>query len=152
MTEASDAKQNYSRTNDLNLNRSDKRTGALVIRPWALDISRTMPPSIEFSVVSGSNEDMIVECLDSLYASIAEMQYPAAVTATCNSPGTGLAARLRDRFPGIRTIDNPISRGFAANHNTVLADSNATYVWLLNDDLVMLSGTVQRVTDFMEAF
>ena len=110
-----------------------------------------MAPSIEFSVISGSNEDMIVACLDSLYSSIAGSGYDVTVTATCNTPGTGLSARLRARFPGIHTIENSSPRGFAANHNTVMAASRAQYVWLLNDDLVILPETVQMVTAFMES-
>jgi|GEM_PF-2123693 len=109
-----------------------------------------MKPTIEFSVISGSNEDMIVACLDSLYASLAQVDYVTSVTATCNKPGTGLSARLRARYPGITTIDNVNPRGFAANHNAVLARSKATYVWLLNDDLILGTDTVRAVTEFME--
>jgi len=73
------------------------------------------------------------------------------VTATCNSPGTKLAERLREKFPTIQTVENPAPRGFAANHNAVLNSSSARYVWLLNDDLVILPETIDRITDYMDA-
>ena len=107
--------------------------------------------SIEFSVVSGSNEDLIVACIDSLYETIPPSSYRWSVTATCNTPGTDLARRLAQKFSGIRLIQNTAPRGFAANHNTVLNESVADYVWLLNDDLVFHASTVSRVTEYMEA-
>ena len=107
--------------------------------------------SIEFSVVSGSNEDLIVACIESLYETIPPSSYRWSVTATCNTPGTSLGERLEQRFQGIRVIRNASPRGFAANHNTVLNESVADYVWLLNDDLVFHADTVGKVTEFMEA-
>ncbi len=107
--------------------------------------------SIEFSVVSGSNEDLIIACIESLYQSFNQTSHRWSVTATCNNPGTDLDRRLEQRFPRIRVISNVAPRGFAANHNTVLRGSNADYVWLLNDDLVFHADTVSRVTEFMEA-
>ena len=83
----------------VNLIPRETSKAALVIARRALDISRTMP-SIEFSVISGSNEDLIVECLHSLYESIADLDYDVTVTATCNTPGTRLAAMLRAFVPG----------------------------------------------------
>jgi GT2 family glycosyltransferase len=106
--------------------------------------------SIEFSVVSGSNEDLIIACIGSLYQSMHGADYQWNVTAICNAPGTDLDNRLATRFPGIRIVRNATARGFAANHNTVLRQSKADYVWLLNDDLVFHTDTVSRVTEFME--
>jgi GT2 family glycosyltransferase len=106
--------------------------------------------SIEFSVVSGSNEDLIIGCIESLYQSVHPTSHQWSVTATCNTPGTNLGRRLEQKFPGIRVISNVAPRGFAANHNTVLQESTADYVWLLNDDLVFHADTVSRVTEFME--
>ncbi len=106
--------------------------------------------SIEFSVVSGSNEDLIIACIESLYQSVHPTSHEWSVTATCNTPGTDLGRRLEQKLPGIQVIRNAAPRGFAANHNTVLRQSAADYVWLLNDDIVFDADTVSRVTEFME--
>lgn len=106
--------------------------------------------SIEFSVVSGSNEDLIIACIESLYQTVHPTSYQWSVTATCNTPATDLGQRLEKKFPGIRVIRNVAPRGFATNHNAVLRGSTADYVWLLNDDLVFHPDTVRRVTEFME--
>lgn len=105
---------------------------------------------IEFSVVSGSNEEMLFRCLESLHKTLSGAQYLWSVTVTCNEPGTGLAGRVRARFPDATVIQSERSSGFAASHNRVLKSSRARYVWLLNDNLLLLPGTVQAVTDFMD--
>ena len=108
-------------------------------------------PSLEFSIVSGANEDLIVECLRSLYNSLKSTAYVWKVTATCNNAGTVLPRRLREEFPGIDVIQNNSPRGFASNHNVVLRRSSADYVWILNDDLIFSGDAVAAVTEFMEA-
>jgi len=108
-------------------------------------------PSIEFSVVSGSNEQLIVDCIESLYETMRESRYSWRITAICNTPGSELPERLRSQFPDVHVIVNSAPRGFAANHNIVLASTRADYVWVLNDDLVFLPETVARVTEFLEA-
>lgn len=104
---------------------------------------------IEFSVVSGSSEEMLFGCLESLHMDLSGSALTWSVSVTCNTPGSGLAGRLRRRYPLVRIIENAASRGFAANHNSVLSVSRARYVWLLNDDLLILPGAIQGVTAFM---
>ncbi len=105
---------------------------------------------IDFSVVSGSREQLLFECIASLYDVMRDSRYTWRVTAICNTPGTGLAQRLVERFPAVLTVENDEPRGFAANHNTVLSSSDARYVWLLNDDIVMLPDSVDKVIRFMD--
>ena len=105
---------------------------------------------IEFSVVSGSSPEMLFGCIDSLSETMKAVPLSWTVVITCNAAGDNLAARLRARYPDSRIIENAEPRGFAANHNTVLKDSRARYVWLLNDDLLILPGAIQQVTEFME--
>jgi len=105
---------------------------------------------IEFSVVSGSNEEMLFGCLDSLYKTMKGSRYVWTVTVTCNDAGTGLAGRVRAGYPDAVVVQNHEPLGFAANHNRVLKSSHARYVWLLNDDLLILPDAIQRVIEYMD--
>ena len=105
---------------------------------------------IEFSIVSGSNEEMLLGCIRSLTETMKGSRYSWSLTVTCNATSPGLAGRLRAQFPAALVIDNPQSRGFAANHNRVLASTPARYVWLLNDDLIVLPEAIRLVTEFMD--
>ena len=105
---------------------------------------------IEFSVVSGSSEEMLFGCIDSVASTMKDSRYTWSLTITCNATSRGLAARLRAMYPEALIIDNDTPRGFAANHNRVLRVSRARYVWLLNDDLLILPDAVRKVTEFMD--
>src|SRR6476620_4575314 len=72
---------------------------------------------IEFSIVSGSSEEMLFGCLDSLAATMKGVPLSWTLVVTVNNPGTGLAGRVRARYPEARIIENAEPRGFAANHN-----------------------------------
>ena len=109
-----------------------------------------MTPDIEFSVVSGSNEEMLLGCLESLHSTMHRSPYNWSVTITCNGTIPGLANRLQSAYRTANIIDNAAPKGFAENHNVVLRASTAQYVWLLNDDLVMLPDAVTKITEFME--
>jgi GT2 family glycosyltransferase len=104
---------------------------------------------IEFSIVSGSNESLLFGCLESLYSTMQGSAYTWKVTVTSNA-NPGLASKVASRFPSVEVIENETPRGFAANHNTVLARSGARYVWLLNDDLVILPSAIATLTDYLE--
>jgi GT2 family glycosyltransferase len=110
----------------------------------------SLEKDIEFSIVSGSNEEMLLGCIRSLVENMKGSRYSWSMTLTCNATSEGLAARLRAQYPNALIIDNETSRGFAANHNRVLASSRARYVWLLNDDLVILPDAIRFVTEFMD--
>ena len=105
---------------------------------------------LEFSVVSGANEEMLFGCLDSLYKTMKGTSYSWTVTVTCNEAGTGLAGRVRASYPDSIVVQNQAPLGFAANHNRILKSSRARYVWLLNDDLLVLPDTIERVTEYMD--
>jgi N-acetylglucosaminyl-diphospho-decaprenol L-rhamnosyltransferase len=105
---------------------------------------------IEFSVVSGSKEELLIGCIESVFETMEQSPYTWAFTAICNQPKTPLATKLRSRFPRLNVIENSEQKGFAANHNMVLRGSRARYVWILNDDLIVLPETVDRVTRFLD--
>jgi len=47
-------------------------------------------------------------------------------------------------------IENAQPLGFAANHNRILEQAQADYVFVLNDDLIFLPGSIEKMLDFME--
>lgn len=104
-----------------------------------------------FSLVTGARSELVLRCLDSLLAAAPAARQPGAVTVTCNQPGSPLPRELRRRYPNVRVVENPLPQGFAANHNRVLETTDADVVWVLNDDLVFLPGTINAVMDFLAA-
>jgi len=107
---------------------------------------------LEFSVASGSSEEMLFACLDSLHSA---MRYATSckwsVTVSCQDPSDQVfAARVRSQFPLVRIIASDPTPDNLNGHSRVLGRSRARYVWLLNDDVVFLAGAIEKITTFMD--
>ena len=105
---------------------------------------------LEFSIMSGSDEEMLFGCIDSLRKIMKDSAYSWGITVTCNTTHDGLPNRLRSRFPNISLFENNPARGFAETHNRVLRISRARFVWLVDDDVVVLPDAVQLVTEYLD--
>jgi len=105
---------------------------------------------VDVSIVSGLNQALTVQCLESLLGTAGDDRFDLRVTVTCNTPGSTLASRLRKQYPGVRVLENQSVKGFAANHNVVLRASTADYVLVLNDDLIFRPGAVAAAIEFLE--
>ncbi len=105
---------------------------------------------LEFSIVSGQDEEMLFGCLESLAKTLKGSTYSWSVTVTCGTPGGGLSKRLRVRYPRITVLENDTVKSFAASHNRVLRISRARYVWLLDADLLVLPDAVRLVTELLD--
>lgn len=105
---------------------------------------------VDVSVVVGANPALVFECLASFFAH-APAQPSYRVVVTANRPGTDLAASLARRFGGrrIEVVEHAAPRGFADNHNRVLASSSAEFAFVLNDDLIFTRGSIDALLAFM---
>ncbi len=105
---------------------------------------------VEFSVATGSNEEMLFGCLESLRSTMKDSPYAWGITVSCSRPGSGLAERLKALYPEVGVLETIDAGGVAASHNRALRLTRARYVWLLSDELRILPETVHRITEFME--
>ena len=110
----------------------------------------TRVPSLDVSVVFGANEEHIDACLASLEDARADPALTVRVTVFANDPGSSHADAIAARHPWARLVRNPHVRGFAENHNDVLRSSEADYVLVLNDDVVLRPGAVRACVEFLE--
>ena len=105
---------------------------------------------LEFSIVSGSDEEMLFGCLESLAKTLKGSRYSWSVAVTCAMMGSGLSHRIRTRYPGVTVFENDIPKSSAASHNRVLRISRARYVWLLDSDTLVLPDAVRLVIEFLD--
>lgn len=96
------------------------------------------------------NGDYIFGCIASALETTRGAPFDLTITAIDNSPGSGVAARLRRRFPAVDVVENDRTLGYAANHNAAQARSRADYQLVANDDLIFLPGALQRAVAFLE--
>ena len=103
-----------------------------------------MPPALTVSIVNASRRDTLLPLLESLAGEEAE------VVVLDNASGDGSAEAVRERFPGVRVLEQPFRAGFGANHNRVIRATEGRYVLLLSHDAEPEPGAVRRLVAFAD--
>ena len=85
-------------------------------------------PDVSVSLVNTNSRELLLACLESLRGSDVE------VVVLDNASEDGSAPAVRERFPGVRVIEQRHRAGFGANHNTVIRATTGRYVFVLNED------------------
>lgn len=67
-----------------------------------------------------------------------------------NSAGDGTGSMVRDRFPWVKVIDAPKNLGFGAGNNLALRQARGQYVMLVNPDLTIFPGEIEKLVEFMD--
>ena len=91
-------------------------------------------PDVTVSIVNTNNREVLLECLASLEADRPRRRATVEVVVLDNASEDGSAAAIRERFPGVRVLDQDFRAGFGANHNTVIRATSGRHVYVLNDD------------------
>lgn len=93
--------------------------------------------------------DLLRDCLRSIYAQTRRISFEIIVVDNNSQDGT--LEMLRDEFPEVRVIANDHNAGFTKPTNQALRASTGRYALLLNNDTVILPGTLDRIVEFADA-
>lgn len=107
------------------------------------------PVALSICIVNWNTRDHLRECLESL------RRHPP--TSSCeiivvdNASGDGSAEMVTAEFPEVRLIANADNEQYARGNNQALRASAGGLLLLLNPDVQVLEGTIDRLAGFMEA-
>ena len=104
-----------------------------------------MPPDVSVSLVNTNSRELLLACLESLAAVDAE------IVVLDNASEDGSADAVRERFPGVRLIEQRRRAGFGANHNTVIRATTGRYVYVLNEDTTSSDWGLERMVAHLDA-
>lgn len=104
-------------------------------------------PLLNISIVIGGDENLIIPCLQSIFA-FTKLDFEVVVVA--NKASQFIVNKIKKNFPMVDVIENTIKKGFASNHNQVIRQCNGKYILILNDDTLIVEDAVDRMVDFME--
>jgi hypothetical protein len=68
-----------------------------------------------------------------------------------NGSTDGSLGVVREKFPGVRLIENPVNLGFAKANNQAISLSSREYLLLLNPDTQVKDEAIERMLSFMDA-
>ena len=116
--------------------------------PWL--VHPTNGFDVTISIVSHSNRDGTLECLDRLDR-LHGGDPLVEIVVLDNGSDDGSAEAIRQRFPSVRLIEQSHWAGFGSNHNTIIRTTRSRYVFVLNDDTIVEPGAVETMVRTMDA-
>jgi len=99
-------------------------------------------------VVSYNVRDLLAACLQSVYRR--QLRHRFDVWVVDNASSDGSVEMVRQRFPQAQLIANAENAGFAAGNNQAIRASKGRYVLILNPDTEILSGSLDRMVDYLD--
>ncbi|MBD3281561.1 glycosyltransferase [Candidatus Uhrbacteria bacterium] len=67
-----------------------------------------------------------------------------------NAPGDGTGKMVRELNPWVNVIETPKNVGFGAGNNHALRRARGEYIMLVNPDLVIFPGELEKLVDFLD--
>jgi len=104
-------------------------------------------PTLSIILVNWNTAELLCRCLDTVFASPAGQA--AEIVVVDNASADGSVARVRERFPQVRLIENPVNVGFARANNQGARECSGDLLLLLNTDTEVRPGALEALTDFI---
>jgi len=118
-------------------------------------------PSLGIVIVSYNTRQLTLDCLDSVWAALAEEGLRAQVWVVDNASPDGSAQAIRERYPAaqhptLALLCSEVNLGFAGGVNRALAQVAAEreppdQVLLLNPDTLLRPGALTALSRFLQA-
>jgi N-acetylglucosaminyl-diphospho-decaprenol L-rhamnosyltransferase len=102
-------------------------------------------PDVSISLVNTNSRELLLACLESLRGVDAE------IVVLDNASEDGSAEAVRERFPGVRLIEQRHRAGFGANHNAAIRATTGRYVFVLNEDTTSADWGFERMVAHLDA-
>ena len=109
-----------------------------------------MRARLAVAIVAHSNRDLLLEALAALEGP-GRPAWPCTIHVLDNASEDGTCAAVRERHPDVDLVEQPFRDGFGANHNRLLARSDAPYHLVLNDDATVEPGALDLLVAHLDA-
>jgi GT2 family glycosyltransferase len=113
------------------------------------DENADAPLALSICIVSWNTREFLRECLGSI------LQYPPRrpyeIVVVDNASADGSADMMAADFPQVRLVANDHNEQYARANNQAIEANSGQMILLLNPDVRVLEGTVDRLLQFMDA-
>jgi N-acetylglucosaminyl-diphospho-decaprenol L-rhamnosyltransferase len=107
-----------------------------------------MPPGLDVVIVSYRCEELLRACLRSLQQHSAAV--PIAIHVVDNASRDGTAEMVAAEFSNVELTVNDRNAGFAAANNQAILEGSAPYVLVMNPDIRVTAGALDRLLGLMD--
>lgn len=105
--------------------------------------------TLSIVILNYRSRGLLRQCLKGL--ATARLAVSHEIIVVDNASGDGTVSMLREDFPNVRAIASPVNSGFATGNNLGLLAARGQYALILNPDLVVLPGSIERLVAFLDA-
>ena len=116
---------------------------ALGLRRLAGQVREWLGMELSIIIVNWNTRELLQKCLESVEAMVRD--FSQEVIVVDNASADGSVAMLKERFPGVRRIENSENRGFGAANNQALRIMAGRYALLLNSDAVLTKNAITEL-------
>jgi GT2 family glycosyltransferase len=105
--------------------------------------------TVSIVIVTWNGKKYALECLDSLRALHSVLSIEVIVVDNASTDGT--PRTIREQYPEVTLIENQTNLGFAKANNIGIAIARGDFICLVNSDVVVPPGCLEKMVDFMRA-
>lgn len=98
---------------------------------------------VTLSIVNTNNRDLLRKCLQTIFDTVNETTYEIIVVENASTDGS--FEMLQSQYPTVRIIRNAEKQGYGMCHNHAIRAATGDYILILNEDMEMLEGAVDRM-------
>jgi GT2 family glycosyltransferase len=100
-------------------------------------------------ILNYKTKHLVKQCLKNILALNLGIDYEIIVVD--NNSGDGIAEMMRENFPAIKFIQTHENRGMGAGNNAGIKNASGEYILILNPDVVVLPGAIEKLLAFARA-
>lgn len=104
--------------------------------------------SLSISIVNWNRRELLRQCLRSIDEHAGAL--PRETFVVDNGSTDGSREMVRGEFPRVRLIENAENLGYGRAHNQAMRRASGRFLFLMNNDIVLLPGTVSRLVEYLE--
>jgi len=103
---------------------------------------------VSIVIVNWNTRDLLSKCLSSVIKEVVGFQYEVFVID--NNSSDGSARTVHEQFKDVHVIELPSNSGFGRANNVGIAISSGRYVCLINSDVLVGRGCLQRLVHYLD--
>ncbi len=99
-------------------------------------------------ILNYKTKGLVKQCIRNVRVSTANLAYEIIVVD--NGSRDDIENMMKENFPDIKFIQTGKNLGFAAGNNIGIKEAQGKYIMLLNPDVTVLNGSIEKMFNFME--
>lgn len=100
-------------------------------------------PDLSIVIVNSDSTEHTLACLDSIFLHPPELPYEVILVDNCSA--VSCLPVVAESYPEVRRFSAPQKQGFARNYNLGIRQAAGEFILILNNDTVVLPGTIDRL-------